>query len=331
MTKSIWSTSVYIPETYQGIQMTKKPNVRPVKAGWWNIFRPWTLHGAIVPVLIGGAIAFDTAEINALNIILLILTGIGAALFQSAANILNTYGDFVKGTDTVENETRSPELVTGVMTEKQVLYAGLACLGVVCLIGLVFIWHVGWGIMVYGILGLLGAGMYTLVASYKYHGLGQPVCFLMFGILMPMGTYYILTGEYFSWYVFLLSLPNAFMITGVLAGNEMRDYYEDKAANVGTLIGHMSYENGMRLYLFESSVSFVILAVLLITGVAPLWCALAFITLYDLYLLIVNSRSAPTDKHSSFMLVPMCFKLNWHFGVMLVIGYLIQNQIIPLF
>ena len=31
------------------------------------------------------------------------------------------------------------------------------------------------------------------------------------------------------------------------------------------------------------------------------------------------------------MLVPMCFKLNWHFGVMLVIGYLIQNQIIPLF
>ena len=85
----------------------------------------------------------------------------------------------------------------------------------------------------------------------------------------------------------------------------------------------------MRLYLFESSVSFVILLVLIITGVAPVWCSLAFITLYDLYLLIVNSRSAPTDKHSSFMLVPLCFKLNWHFGVMLVIGYLIQNQLIP--
>ena len=102
--------------------MAKKPNVRPVKAGWWNVFRPWTLHGAIVPVLIGGAIAFDTAEFNVLNVILLILILIGAALLQSAANILNTYGDFVKGTDTVENETRSPELVTGVMTKKQVLY-----------------------------------------------------------------------------------------------------------------------------------------------------------------------------------------------------------------
>ena len=305
--------------------MAKRPNVRPVKAGWKNIFRPWTLHGAIAPVLIGGAIAFDTVPFNALNIILLILTGIGAALFQSAANILNTYGDFVKGTDTVENETRSPELVTGVMTEKQVLYMGLACLGVTCLIGIVFIWHVGWGIMFYGIMGLLGAGTYTLLASYKYHGLGQPVCFLMFGILMPMGTYYILTGE------FWISLPNAFMITGVLAGNEMRDYYEDKAANVGTLIGHMSYENGMRLYLFEASVSFIILLVLLITGIAPWWCALAFITLYDLYILVINSRTAATDKHSSFMMVPLCFKLNWHFGVMLVVGYLIANQIVPLF
>ena len=33
------------------------PKVKPVKAGWWNAFRPWTLHGAVVPVLIGGFIA----------------------------------------------------------------------------------------------------------------------------------------------------------------------------------------------------------------------------------------------------------------------------------
>ena len=311
--------------------MAKRPSVKKVKAGWWNIFRPWTLHGAIVPVLIGAAIAFDTVPFDALNIVLFILVLIGAALLQSAANILNTYGDFVKGTDTVENETRSPELVTGVMTKKQVLYMGLACLGVTCLIGLVFIWHVGWGIMIYGLLGLFGAGMYTLGVSYKYHGLGQPVCFFMFGLTMPMGAYYVLTGEIFSLKVLLISLPNAFMITGVLAGNEMRDYYEDKAANVGTLIGHMSYENGMKLYLFESSVSFVILLILVITGVAPIWCALAFVTLYDLYILVKNSRLAPTDKHASFMMVPLCFKLNWHFGVMLVIGYLIANQIVPLF
>ena len=114
-------------------------DVKPVKAGWWNVFRPWTLHGAIIPVLIGGAVAFQTAEVNPLSVTIFILVLIGGCLLQSAANILNTYGDFKTGIDTVENETRSPELVTGVLKPKKVLMAGLACLGVTALLGLVFI------------------------------------------------------------------------------------------------------------------------------------------------------------------------------------------------
>lgn len=86
--------------------------VKPVKAGWWNAFRPWTLHGAVVPVLIGGAVAYRDGSFD---LLMFILVMIGGCLLQSAANLLNTYGDFSKGTDTVENETRSPELVTGVL------------------------------------------------------------------------------------------------------------------------------------------------------------------------------------------------------------------------
>jgi len=305
-------------------------DVKPVKAGWWNVFRPWTLHGAIVPVLIGGAVAFQTAELNALSITIFILIAIGGCLLQSAANILNTYGDFKNGFDTVENETRSPELVTGVLTPKKVLYAGLACLGVTCLLGLVFIWYSGWSILIYGVLGLIGAGMYTVGLSFKYHAMGQITVFVMMGLLMPLGTYCVLTGNIFSWVVLLLSIPNTFMITGVLAGNEMRDYWDDKKSDVGTLCGHMSYESGMKLYLFESLVSFPILIILVIAGAAPLGCLLALITLYDAYILVKNSKAAPTDPHASFMLVPLCFKLNWHFGVLLVIGYVLQLNIIPL-
>ena len=305
-------------------------DVKPVKAGWWNVFRPWTLHGAVVPVLIGGAVAFQTAELNALSVGMFILIMIGGCLLQSAANILNTYGDFKSGVDTVENETRSPELVTGVLTPKKVLYAGLACLGITALLGLIFIWYSGWGILVYGLLGILGAGTYTVGLSYKYHGMGQISVFIMMGLLMPLGTYCVLTGEMFSMEVLMLSLPNTFMITGVLAGNEMRDYYEDKKADAGTLIGHFSYETGMRIYLFESLVSFPILVVLVAFGAAPLGCLLALLTLYDAYILVQNSRKAPTDSHASFMLVPLCFRLNWHFGVLMVIGYVLDMNIIPM-
>ena len=302
-------------------------DVKPVKAGWYNVFRPWTLHGAIVPVLIGGAVAYHDGKF-VLPIFLLVLAG--GILLQSAANILNTYGDFKKGVDTVENETRSPELVTGRLSPKSVLKAGAACIGVTCLIGLVLLAHAGWPILVYGVLGVIGAGTYTVCGSYKYLGLGQASVFLMMGILMPLGTYCAMRGDLFSMETFLLSLPNAFMITAVLAGNEMRDYEEDRRSGVGTLSQHMSYENGMRLYLFENAVAFPILAVLIILGYAPLCTALAFLTLYDLYRLVSNSRLASTDGRASFMLVPLAFKLNWHFGVLLTAGYLIQYHVLPL-
>ena len=297
------------------------PKVKPVKAGWWNAFRPWTLHGAVVPVLIGGFIAFRYIDVDAAAIAIFILTVIAGCLLQSAANLLNTYGDYKKGTDTVENETRSPELVTGVLRPRDVKLMGLACLGLTCLIGIVFIFYIGWKILIFGALAMAGAGLYTAV--YKYHAMGQLNIFVMMGVLMPLGTYFVLTGE-LAWEPVIIGLPNAFLITGVLGGNEMRDYYDDKAANVGTLMGHFSYRTGMAIYCFESLIAFVILAVLLAIGYAPWMCALAYLSVYDLYVLLVNSTKASEDKHASFMLVPLCFKLNWHFGLLLSVGYLIQ-------
>lgn len=298
--------------------------MKPVKAGWWNAFRPWTLHGAVVPVLIGASVAYVAEPFGPLEWVLFLLIMAGGLLLQSASNLLNTYGDYSKGTDTAENETRSPELVTGVLKPKHVLMVGMACIGVACLLGLVFIWHVGWGIMAYGLLGIAGAGLYTVGPAYKYYGLGQPSVFLMMGILMPLGTYYVLTGDMFSWEVLLIGLPNAFMITAVLTGNEVRDYHEDRKAGVGTLCGHMSYENSLRLYYFMNGVGFPILAVLIIAGVALPGCALAFLALYDLFVLVRNAKLAPTDPHAGFMLVPLAFRMNWHFGVLLVLGYLIN-------
>jgi 1,4-dihydroxy-2-naphthoate octaprenyltransferase len=88
-------------------------------------------------------------------------------------------------------------------------------------------------------------------------------------------------------------------------------------------MGHFSYRTGMAIYRFESLIAFVILAVLLIIGYAPWPCAFAFLSAYDLYVVLMNSSKAAEDKHASFMLVPLCFKLNWHFGVLLSVGYLL--------
>ena len=317
---------VYLDRTSKIIINTKvfgdsMAEVKPVKAGWLNAFRPWTLHGAVVPVLIGGVVAFCDGSFD---IVLFLLVLAGGLLLQSASNIINTYGDYVSGLDTVENETRSPELVTGTIEPRDMLIVGLACVGLTCLIGLVFIWELGWKILIYGLLGIAGATMYTIGISYKYLGLGQISVFLMMGILMPLGTYYVLTGEMFSWDVLILSLPNAFMITAVLCGNEMRDFDEDLEASVGTTCNHLGYERGMKLYLFENMVWIPLLALIIIMGYAPICSAIAYLALYDTNILYRNSKNARDDKHAGFMLVPLAFKQNWHVGVLIVVGYLIQ-------
>lgn len=294
-------------------------DMKPVKSGWYNAFRPWSLHGAVIPVLIGGVVAYHDGFFS-WWIFLLVL--IGGCLLQSAANLLNTYGDFVKGTDTVDNECRSPELVTGVLSSRSVLVMGALCLGITALIGVVFISYIGWGILIFGLLGISGAGLYTVGLSYKYHGMGLAGVFIMMGILMPMGTYFVMSGE-LSLEVLAISIPNAFLITAVLSGNETRDYYEDQKANVGTLSSHLSYEGSIKLYLFLNIAAFPILAILILCGMLPWICAIAFVALIDLNNLIKNCKDAPNNTKSSRLLVPMSFRLNWHFGLLLVFGYVL--------
>jgi 1,4-dihydroxy-2-naphthoate polyprenyltransferase len=294
--------------------------LKPVKAGWRNAFRPWTLHGAVVPVLIGGAVALSHGFFN---IWILALIAVGGCLLQSAANLLNTYGDFVRGTDTEENHPRSPELVTGALEPRKVMLMGLACLGATAALGLVFIWYSGWSILIIGLVGLAGAGLYTVGTAYKYHGLGLAGVFVMMGILMPLGTYMVLSFGEWSWAPVIAGLPNALLITAVLSGNETRDYHEDRKSGVGTFSGHLSYEGSMRLYLSLCTLPFVILVALVAFGLLPWPCLLPLLSLYLLYGVVRNSRLAPTERMNNILLVPKAFKLNWVFGLLLVIGYLI--------
>lgn len=298
--------------------------VAPVKAGWYNAFRPWTLHGAIVPIILAGLVALKDADFNwgSLDWTMFLLILAGGILLQSAANLLNTYGDFEKGTDTVENHTRSPELVTGELRPKDVLKAGFLCVGIVALIGLVLIWYSDWWLLVIGAVGIIGVVTYTLGTSYKYLGLGQISTFLLMGILMPIGTYYTMTGT-LTWEPILLGLPNAFTITGVLSGNETRDYHTDKVAGANTMSSHMSYEGSLKYYRVINAMCYPILIVTVMIQAAPYACLLALIGLYDYRKLYRNSLDAPTDKISSRLLVPRAFTHNWHFGTLLAIGYLI--------
>ena len=63
---------------------------------WFLAARPKTLTGAIIPVLLGSALAFSDGEFKTLPALLCALFACG---MQIAANFINDLFDFQKGTD----------------------------------------------------------------------------------------------------------------------------------------------------------------------------------------------------------------------------------------
>ena len=293
--------------------------VRPVNAGWFNAFRPWTLHGAVVPVALGGVYAYIHGS---QEWFLFLLALIGGVLLQSACNLLNTYGDFETGLDTEENHSRSPELVSGKLRAKDVLMVGLGCLAITACLGIVMIALTGWGILWFGLAGLATAGMYTIGLKYKYFGLGLPSVFISMGLLMPMGTYYLMTGD-ISLDLLWISLPNAFMITAVLNGNELRDFISDRDAGVRTVSVRLGYDRAMFLYRALNTLPFVMVPIMVIVGILPIYTLIVMLALYHWNIMYRNTKTAREDRRSGFMLVPFAFKLNWVFGLLLIVGILL--------
>ncbi|MFW6226719.1 MAG: prenyltransferase, partial [Bacteroidota bacterium] len=85
---------------------------------------------------------------------------------------------------------------------------------------------------------LLGAGLFFVIFytwPLKYIGLGEPAVILVWGPLMIGGTYYVTTGNQWSWDVVGIAMAYALGPTTVLFGKHTDKLREDKKKKVYTL------------------------------------------------------------------------------------------------
>lgn len=141
-------------------------------------------------------------------------------------------------------------------------------------------------------------------------------------LLMPAGTYYLMTGDT-SWELLLISLPDALMITTVLKGNGPRDFVSDREAGIKTMSIRLGYGHAMLLYRALNTLPFVIVPTLILVPVLPVHALLVILALYHWNVMYQNTVTARDDRNSGFMLVPYAFKLNWVFGLLLISGILL--------
>lgn len=201
-------------------------------AAWIGAARPRTLPAAVVPVVVGLALA---AREGPLDLGVAGVTLLAAILIQIGTNLANDYYDFVAGADT--SERLGPRRITqaGLAAPATVRAAAFATLGAAALAGAWLVAVGGWPILLIGVCSLIAAVAYT-GGPYPlaYHGLGDVFVFVFFGVVAVNGTVLLQTGEVTALSL-AVSLPVACLATAILVVNNLRDIGTDARAGKRTL------------------------------------------------------------------------------------------------
>jgi len=305
-----------------------KPNnpvnpVDPVKtknsvAIWLQAIRPFSFTASMIPVLLGAAMAVYL-DVD-VRWALLPLVVIASLSIHAATNLVSDWYDYRKGIDAPNTFGGSRTLVDRLLTPQQVLMAGVALFALTAAIGLVFIWLRGLPILVIGVLGLLGGFFYSLS---KKLALGEVSVFFLMGPLMTVGSFFVLTGDY-SHYVLFVSLPVACLVAAILAANNLRDISADTLAGVrtpATFFGH----NAQRWLYTELVLSaFFLTGVLMFLRVLPAWSLLTVLSFPQALAAVRKALTASADRPDQIASLDVrTAQLHLLFGLLLIVSVLI--------
>jgi len=258
---------------------------------WLLAIRPKTLPAAVVPVLIGSAVAFSNGVFSALPA----LAALAGALFlQIGSNLANDVYDFKKGADTAERVGPTRVTQAGLLSAKQVLSGMWTVFALATLVGVYLVWVGGWPIVAIGLSSIVAAIAYTggpFPLGYK--GLGELFVFLFFGVIAVSGTYYVQAGA-LSPTAVLAGIPIGLLCANILVVNNVRDIETDRKAGKRTLAARFGRKFGVGMYLVFLTVSLGIPVGLAASGLyAPLATLLTAPVGFGLYQRL-NAQSGPS-------------------------------------
>ncbi len=226
-------------------------NIRPNSLHAWALAaRPKTLSGAVIPVLLGSALAYSDGCMHAMTALLCALF---ACLMQIAANFVNDWYDFRKGTDREDRLGPERACAQGWITPCAMKTAVGIVITVACIVGLAVLfmeqdgmaWH-GLELFMVGLLCVVFCILYT--TSLSYIGLGDLLVLLFFGIIPVCGTYYV-QAHTLTWPCFILSLVSGICIDTLLIVNNYRDRDQDRISGKRTVVVRFGEPFGRYAYL----------------------------------------------------------------------------------
>jgi len=285
---------------------------------WLLASRPKTLLAAVVPVMVGSALAISMKKFFLPYSIVALLCSI---LIQVGTNFTNDLYDFLKGSDTTKRKGPRRVLASGLITVKEMRFAIILVFGVTFVLGLYLVYSAGLIILWVGIFSIFAGIIYTAGPfPLAYNGLGDVFVFLFFGIVGTMGTFYLHTQE-ISMLALLVSIPVGALITNILVVNNFRDVDEDREANKNTLAVIMGRAFSKWQFIIMITLSYLTSIILFLKFNYSYWILLPFLTLPIAVLLVKMLNTLKGEELNKTL--ELSAKFAGLFGLLFSIGLIL--------
>jgi len=285
---------------------------------FFRVSRPPTLAATVVPILVGGALAWISGHVVWWAWIDIVLIGFA---MQIGANMLNEYYDYVKGLDKPESLGIGGIIVSGEVAAPTVLRWAIGCYATALGLGLLLVvfrnpWLLLMGILAIGAGFLYAGGPFPISAT----PFGEFVVFLIMGPLEVTATELAALGH-ITPAAWVASIPVGFLVASILLGNNLRDRLQDGEYGRRTIPVVLGESGGLRVLTLVVVAAFVSTILAVISGHLP---SSTLIVLLAVPLASSTIRSLTTPDGLK-RAVPVMGRLHIIFGLLLSLGIILHR------
>ncbi len=195
---------------------------------------PHTWPASILPVLVAASCAATNYSISIIMVCVLLVI---SALMQSAVNTFNDYYDYIKGTDSADDNVDPSDsvLVYNNVNPRSALIYGIALLVVAFALGVYVVIFAGWIPLVIAVIGALFVVLYSAGKTpISYLPVGELISGVVMGGLIPLACYQALTGC-FELMMLLWAIPPIIGVGLIMFTNNTCDIEKDIQSGRHTL------------------------------------------------------------------------------------------------
>ena len=261
---------------------------------WFMVTRPWGYALSIMPAALAVAYVFFENSITPLDVNWWygILAVIASPILQAGGNMMSDYYDYKNNVDRKETYGSSRMLVNKQFEPREVYWFSISMMVIGNIIGIYLLLNTSWHLLWIGLAGIIGSYFYFFM---KYRALGDLNIFIIYGQLISLGTYLVMTNA-LSWKMLLVAAAPGFLIVNVLHANNTRDIKHDGVAKIKTAAMLLGIKGSIIYYFAFTIGAYLLIVLCVIFGIQHWATLLIFISLPMALKLMKQMRTADKEK-----------------------------------